>query len=172
MAESTVLLKGEVGPVHCGNETTQHFTRVGRVINLIYNVTVGGEEQLFAFPSGQLNNLTANDTLEGFIQSLQDAVEGFNESYPAASAEAMPSLAQDYYDLLDSFNCSTSGPNCNLTRGEEAVVPLDERWSIVERQGVEYAPSNARRAIRLSRCLFLAFRALRVIPWIFAFWVY
>eukprot|EP00058_Branchiostoma_floridae_P008126 XP_002593614.1 hypothetical protein BRAFLDRAFT_98736 [Branchiostoma floridae] len=113
----TVLLKGEVGPVHCGNETAQHFTRVGRVINLIYNVTVGGEEQLFAFPSGQLNNLTANDT-------LKDAVEGFDESYPAASAEAMPSLVQDYYDLLDSFNCSTSGPNCNLTRGEEAVVPL------------------------------------------------
>ncbi|XP_035659177.1 uncharacterized protein LOC118404240 [Branchiostoma floridae] len=166
----TVLLKGEVGPVHCGDETAQHFTRVGLVIHLIYNVTVGGDEQLFAFASERFENLTANDTLEGPVQSLQDSVEGFNGSYPAASAEAMPSLVQDYYDLLDSFNCSTSGHNCNLTRGEEAVVPLDERWSIVARQGFEYEPSDSRRAIRL-RCLFLSFRALRLIPRIFALWV-
>ncbi|KAI8495347.1 hypothetical protein Bbelb_268020 [Branchiostoma belcheri] len=109
-----ITLKGEPGPIHIGNETAQHWTKLGLVTNLIYNVTVG-QEQLFAFPSPQFDNLTADDTLEGPIQSLQEAIEAFPSTYPDTTDEAMPDLVQDFTELLDSFNCSTSGPNCDLT---------------------------------------------------------
>ncbi|XP_066287489.1 uncharacterized protein [Branchiostoma lanceolatum] len=155
-----ILLKGPVGPIRCGNITAQHWTRVENVINLVYNVTVGGEEQLFAFASPQFDNLEASDTLEGAVQSLQEDVEGFNSNYPGATAEAMPFLVQDFGDLLDSFNCSSSGSNCNLTRGEDKVVPLDDRWSIVARPSIEYEPGGLRRAINF-KIIFAALRRLR-----------
>ncbi|XP_035665745.1 uncharacterized protein LOC118408987 [Branchiostoma floridae] len=115
-----------IGPVSIssGNVTAQRWTRAGTVINLVYNVTVGGSETLFAFISPDFDNLTANATLEGPVQSLQGVIESVPGEYPAATAEALPDLVQDFGDLLDSFNCSTSGTNCNLTRGEDPVVQL------------------------------------------------
>eukprot|EP00058_Branchiostoma_floridae_P013495 XP_002598983.1 hypothetical protein BRAFLDRAFT_79917 [Branchiostoma floridae] len=105
-------------------DVAQRWTRAGTVINLVYNVTVGGSETLFAFISPDFDNLTANATLEGPVQSLQGVIESVPGEYPAATAEALPDLVQDFGDLLDSFNCSTSGTNCNLTRGEDPVVQL------------------------------------------------
>ncbi|XP_019647141.1 PREDICTED: uncharacterized protein LOC109487575 [Branchiostoma belcheri] len=141
-------------------DAAQHWTKMGLVTNLIYNVTVG-QEQLFAFPSPQFDNLTADDTLEGPIQSLQDDIEEFPSTYPDTTAEAMPDLVQDFTELLDSFNCSTSGPNCNLTRGEEHVVGLNDRWTLVQRQGIEYEPGDMRRPIRIGRAYGLAYRGFR-----------
>eukprot|EP00058_Branchiostoma_floridae_P025942 XP_002611432.1 hypothetical protein BRAFLDRAFT_117222 [Branchiostoma floridae] len=163
-----ILLKGPDEQIRSGNVTAEHFTRVGKVINLVYNVTVGGDEQLFAFTSPQLDNLTADDTLAGPIQSLQEDVEGFPTNYPAATAEAMSSLVQDFGNLLDSFNCSTNGSNCDLTRGTNSVVELDSRWTIVERRTLEYEPGGMRRAIKF-RILFKSYRRLRIIIQIFIY---
>ncbi|XP_066271633.1 uncharacterized protein [Branchiostoma lanceolatum] len=131
-----------------------HWTRARPVINLIYNVTVGGVEQLFSFPSSQFDNLSPTDTLQGPIQGLLVEMMGFPGNYPNTAAEATPSLVPDYVQLLDSFDCSLSGANCDLTRGEDDVIQLGNRWSIVERPAIEYDPGEGgavRPRIRILR---------------------
>ncbi|XP_066283552.1 uncharacterized protein [Branchiostoma lanceolatum] len=121
-----------------GGVAAPNWVRVGTAILLIYTATVDGAEQLFAFPSGQFMSLVASDTLEGPIRSLKGGMEGFANTYPDTVAEAMPSLVQDFSDLLDSFNCSTGGPNCNRTLGVDDVTMLGGNWTIVVRPGIEF----------------------------------
>ncbi|XP_078686986.1 uncharacterized protein LOC144919412 [Branchiostoma floridae x Branchiostoma belcheri] len=147
-----IEFKGPIGPIDSGGvrrrrREATHWSRVGRVTNLVYKVAVAGGEQYFAFTSPHFDILLENDTLEAPVQSLQEDVEGFPTNYPGTTAEAMPSLVPDFHDLLNSFNCSNNGPNCNLPRGIDSVLHLDENWSIVQRYALEYEPGGVRRAI-------------------------
>ncbi|XP_066276214.1 uncharacterized protein [Branchiostoma lanceolatum] len=157
-----IQFRGPIGPIGSGGgrrrrRAATHWSRVGRVTNLVYNVThhvnatLGDREQFFAFDFPALDSL---DPLEGPLQSLLQTLEEFRDrpEYTATNAEAMPSLVEEFQSMLDSFNCSNSGPNCGLTRGEDSVVQLDEYWSVVQRFGFEYDPAaggtRRRRAIR------------------------
>ncbi|XP_019641403.1 PREDICTED: uncharacterized protein LOC109482945 [Branchiostoma belcheri] len=151
-----------------------HWSRMGRVTNLVYNVShivtvdVEDGEQFFAFASPDLDSLSQDDNLEGPLRNLTEDVEGFPMHYPATTTEGMPSLVQDFHDLLDSFNCTNSGPNCGLTRGRDSVVQLDENWSIVQRLALEYEPGGMRRAIRF-KILIVAWRGFRIFIQLFIF---
>eukprot|EP00058_Branchiostoma_floridae_P022877 XP_002608367.1 hypothetical protein BRAFLDRAFT_91326 [Branchiostoma floridae] len=140
---------GRVGPITGGNGTRRrreatHWSRVGNVTSLVYDVDSGGEERLVAFSAPDLENLGEADYLEGPVASLQADVEGFNNN-PATTPEAMPSLVQDFDNMLDTFDCSSNGPNCNRARGQDDVVQLDDHWYIVYRPAIEYDPGICSR---------------------------
>ncbi|XP_078586403.1 uncharacterized protein LOC144868277 isoform X2 [Branchiostoma floridae x Branchiostoma japonicum] len=156
---------GRVGPITSGNGTRRrreatHWSRVGNVTSLVYDADSGGEEGLVAFAAPDLENLGEADYLEGPVGSLQADVAGFN-NYPATAAEATPSLVQDFDNMLARFDCSSGGSNCDLTRGQDDVVQLDDHWYIVYRPAIEYDPGSMKRAIYF-RILIVAWRGFRI----------
>ncbi|XP_078664899.1 uncharacterized protein LOC144907570 [Branchiostoma floridae x Branchiostoma belcheri] len=158
-----IPFEGSVGPLGNGarrRRSPPHWSRVGNVISLVYDSLSGAEERLVAFAADSLAGLGENDDLEGPLRSLTEDVEGFPTNYPETTAEAMPSLVQDFHDLLNSFNCN-NGPNCELTRGQDDVIELDDHWSIVYRPALEYDPGSMKRAVRF-RILVVAWRGFRV----------
>ncbi|XP_019641260.1 PREDICTED: uncharacterized protein LOC109482860 [Branchiostoma belcheri] len=164
MPASLIPFEGSVGPLGNGarrRRSPPHWSRVGNVTSLVYDSLSGAEERLVAFAADSLAGLGENDDLEGPSRSLTEDVEGFPTNYPETTAEAMPSLVQDFYNLLDSFNCINNGPNCELTRGQDDVIELDDHWSIVYRPALEYDPGSMKRAVRF-RILVVAWRGFRV----------
>ncbi|XP_078576638.1 uncharacterized protein LOC144862188 [Branchiostoma floridae x Branchiostoma japonicum] len=141
--------------------TGNPWRRIGKVTSLVYDADGGADEKLMSFAATDLENLGEDDDLQGPLQSLRADVEGFPNNYPETTAEAMPFLVQDFHNLLDSFNCSNNGPNCNRTRGQDDVVPLDNHWYIVYRQSLQYEPVTMKRAIRF-RILIVAWRGFRI----------
>ncbi|XP_035672960.1 neurogenic locus notch homolog protein 1-like [Branchiostoma floridae] len=99
------------------------WSRVGNVTSLVYDADGGPEEKLMSFGASDLENLGEDDYLQGPLRDLTEDVKGFSERYNETTAEATPSIVQDYRNMLDSFNCSINGPNCNRTRGQDDVVP-------------------------------------------------
>ncbi|CAH1257012.1 FBLN7 [Branchiostoma lanceolatum] len=159
---------GNLGPIIGGlrfrrrrEATSTHWSRVGDVTSLVYDADSGEEEQLVSFAAPNLEDLGENDHLLGPLQYLTQDVEGFPTNYPATTTEAMPSLVEDFDNMLDSFNCSNNGPNCNLTRGQDDVVKLDDNWYIVYRPAIEYDPGSTKRGIRF-RILIVAWRGFRI----------
>ncbi|KAI8517896.1 hypothetical protein Bbelb_039130 [Branchiostoma belcheri] len=68
-ADTVYQFKGPVGPIDSGGvrrrrRAATHWSRVGRVTNLVYKVAVAGGEQYFAFTSPHFDILLENDTLE------------------------------------------------------------------------------------------------------------
>ncbi|XP_066276215.1 uncharacterized protein [Branchiostoma lanceolatum] len=168
-----IQFKGPIGPIGSGGgrmrrRAATHWNHVGRVTNLVYNVTVGDREQFFAFASPQFDSLLENDTIEGPVQSMLEDVEGFPTNYPDTTAEVMPSLVRDFQNMLDSFNCSNNVPNCNLPRGTDSLLQLDENWSIVQRYALEYEPGGTKRAISF-RVLIVAWQGFRIIVQLFIY---
>eukprot|EP00058_Branchiostoma_floridae_P004749 XP_002590237.1 hypothetical protein BRAFLDRAFT_97397 [Branchiostoma floridae] len=120
-----IPFSGREGPITGGNGTRRrreatHWSRVGNVTSLVYDADSGGEERLVAFAAPDLENLGEDDYLQGPVASLRADVVGFNNN-PATAPEAMPSMVQDFDNMLDTFDCSSNGPNCNRARGQDDV---------------------------------------------------
>ncbi|XP_078574438.1 uncharacterized protein LOC144860857 [Branchiostoma floridae x Branchiostoma japonicum] len=159
---------GRIGPITGGlgarrrrNAPNTHWSRVGNVANLVYDADSGEEERLVAFAASNMEGLGVEDSIQSPLRDLTDDVEGFPNNYPVTTTEAMPSLVQDFHNMLNSFNCSNNGPNCNRTRGQDDVVKLDDHWYIVYRPAIEYEPESMKRGIRF-RIHIVAWRGFRI----------
>ncbi|XP_066276196.1 uncharacterized protein [Branchiostoma lanceolatum] len=133
-----------------------HWSRIGNVTSLVYDADSGPNEQMVSFAAPALETLGENDTLLGPLRNLTEDVEGFPDNYPDTTAEAMPTLVQDFHNMIASLNCT----DCDL-RGPDDVVQLDNHWYIIYRPAIEYNPGGMKRGIRF-RILVQAWRGFRV----------